>query len=197
MADVFTATATPGSNAYKIGPQDVLDISVFQVPDLKRSVQVADTGTINLPLIGDIVAAGRTAQGLEHELAAKLAANYLQSPQVTVYVREYNSQRVTLEGAVQKPGVYPMRGQSSLLQMIATAQGLAPSSDQRNVVIFRQANGQRLAAKFDIGSIRAGRAEDPALQPGDVVVVNDSAVKAAWQNLLKALPGAGSFARIL
>lgn len=196
-ADAFTATATPGSSAYKIGPLDVLDVSVFQVPELTRSVQVADSGTINLPLVGDVVVGGKTAQGVEHELTARLGATYLQSPQVTVYVKEYNSQRVTVEGAVQKPGIYPLRGQSSLLQIIATAQGLSPSSDHGNVLVFRQVKGERMAAKFDVGSIRAGRADDPALQAGDVIVANDSAVKAAWQNLLKALPGAGAFARVL
>lgn len=196
-ADAFAATATPGSSAYKIGPQDVLDISVFQVPDLTGSVQVADGGTINLPLVGEVPAAGKTAQALERDLVARLGAKYLQSPQVTVYVKEYNSQRVTIEGAVKKPGVYPIRGENSLLQMIAMAEGLAPASDASNVVVFRQESGKRFAAKFDVGSIRSGRAQDPTVRPGDVIVVNDSAVKAAWQNFLKVLPSAGTFALIL
>ena len=70
---------------------DVLDISVFQVPELTKSVQVADTGTINLPLIGEVVVAGKTAQQVERDLTTKLGAKYLQNPQVTVYVKEYNS----------------------------------------------------------------------------------------------------------
>ena len=75
----------PTTSGYKIGAMDVLDISVFQVPELTKSVQVADTGTINLPLIGEVVVAGKTAQQVERDLTTKLGAKYLQNPQVTVY----------------------------------------------------------------------------------------------------------------
>lgn len=78
------AAHPPNNSAYEIGPQDVLDISVFKVPELSKSVQVADTGTINLPLLGEVVADGRTARQLERELTAQLGAKYLQNPQVTV-----------------------------------------------------------------------------------------------------------------
>ena len=114
----FAATS---ENVYRIGPFDVLDISVFQVPELTKSVQVADSGTINLPLVGEVHVAGRTPQQLEHDLTARLGAEYLQNPQVTVVVKEYNSQNVTISGAVKKPGVYPIRGRTTLLQMVALA----------------------------------------------------------------------------
>jgi polysaccharide biosynthesis/export protein len=186
----LTAAATPGSNAYKIGPQDVLDISVFQVPDLQRTVQVADSGTVNLPLVGDIQAVGLTAQQVEQDLAKKLGAKYLQSPQVTVSVKEFNSQRVTVDGAVAKPGVYPIRGHSTLLEIISTAGGLTEASDETNVVVFRDATGKgkRTAAAFDYSAIRSGTAENPALEQGDVVVVNSSKFKEAMGNVLKVLP---------
>ncbi len=90
VADQFTSMSTPGARAYKVGPQDVLDISVFKVPELTKSVQVAESGSINLPLVGEIQAAGKTAQDIERDLAKKLGAKYLQSPQVTVFVKEYN-----------------------------------------------------------------------------------------------------------
>ncbi len=187
-AAALTAAATPGSNVYKIGPQDVLDISVFQVPDLQRTVQVADSGTVNLPLLGDVQAVGMTAQQVERNLAKRLGAKYLQSPQVSVSVKEFNSQRITVDGAVQRPGVYPIRGRSSLLQMVSMAGGLTESSDEANIVVFRDNGGKRTAAGFDFAAIRAGSAEDPALQQGDVVVVNSSQFKEAFQNVLKALP---------
>jgi polysaccharide export outer membrane protein len=185
-----------GNAAYKIGALDVLDISVFKVPELSKSVQVADTGTINLPLVGEIQAAGKTAQQLERDLASKLGAKYLQSPQVTVYVKEHNSQRATIEGAVRKPGVYPIRGKTSLLQFVAIAQGLDPSSDS-TAVVFREINGRRSAGKFDIDAIRGGRANDPAIQQGDVIVVGTSAIKAAFNNILKVLPVASVFTPLL
>lgn len=195
-ADAFASANTPGSSAYKVGPQDVLDISVFKVPELSRSVQVADSGSVNLPLVGEVPAAGKTAQELERDLAAKLGAKYLQSPQVTVFVKEFNSQRVTVEGAVKKPGVYPLRGKNSLLQVIATAEGLDPAADLE-VVVFRQADGRRSAAKFDVDEIRAGRAEDPIVQQGDVIVVNASTIKGVFNNLMKILPAGGAFVALL
>jgi len=191
VAESFTSVATPGNTAYKIGPQDVLEISVFKVPELSRSVQVADRGTINLPLVGEVPAAGKTAREIERDLTAKLGAEYLQSPQVTVYVKEYNSQRVTIEGAVKKPGVYPIRGKTSLLQFVAIAEGLDPAADTSGVVVFRQANGKRSAAKFDIDEIRAGLAEDPAIKQGDVIVVSHSGMKTAWHAFLQGLGVAG------
>jgi polysaccharide export outer membrane protein len=192
-ADQFTSAAKPGDTAYKIGPLDVLEVSVFQVPELSKTVQVADTGTVNLPLVGEIPASGHTAQQVERDLTARLGAKYLQKPQVTVYVKEYNSQRVTVEGAVKKPGVYPIRAKTSLLQSIAMAEGLDVVADS-TVVVFRQSDGRRAAAKFDIGHIRAGRVEDPAIQSGDVIVVSSSMMKETFNALIKLLPATSAFA---
>lgn len=191
-----TATAGPGAAGYKIGPLDVLDISVFKVPELSKSVQVADGGTINLPLVGEIRAGGMTAQEVERDLTARLGAKYLQKPQVTVYVKEYNSQRVTVEGAVKKQGIYPIKGKNSLMQVIAMAEGLDTKSDS-TVVVVRYIDGKRSAAKFDINSIRSGETEDPPLQAGDMVVVGTSAIKESFDNILKTLPLLGVFALLL
>jgi polysaccharide biosynthesis/export protein len=188
VADTFTAAATPGNSAYKIGPQDVVDISVFKVPELSRSVQVNDSGTINLPLVGEVEAAGKTSQEIEHDLTKKLGAKYLQSPQVTVYVKEFNSRRVTVEGSVKKPGVYPIRGKTTLVQFLAMAEGPTDLSDTSSIVVFRSVGGKRSAAKFDLNDIRSGTAEDPVIQEGDVIVVSDSMTKTAFQNFLKVLP---------
>jgi polysaccharide biosynthesis/export protein len=193
IADTLTASATPGSTAYKVGALDVLDISVFKAPELSKSVQVADSGTVNLPLIEDIQAAGRTAQEIERDVAAKLGAKYLQKPQVTVFVKEYNSQRVTIEGAVKKPGVFPVRGGNTLLQYLAMAEGLDPNSDS-TVLVFRTTDGKRSAAKFDINEVRSGATPDPALVSGDVVVAPSSAMKEAFNNFIKVLPLASVFA---
>jgi len=192
-ADKLTSAAAPGSSGYKIGPLDVIEFSVFKVAELTRTVQVSETGTANLPLVGEIQAAGRTAQEVEHDLAQKLGTKYLRSPQVTVLIKEYNSQRVTVEGAVKKPGVYPIRGKLTLLQVIATAEGLDSASDS-TVVVFRQNEGKRFAARFDMGQIRSGEATDPPIQSGDVIVAPTSATKATFDVILKSLPIATVFA---
>src|SRR3954468_21321091 len=126
--DAF-ASATAADNAsHKLGPLDVLDISVFQVPELSKSVQVSDAGSINLPLLGEVKASGKTAQEIERELTVRLGKKYLKNPQVTVFVKENKSQQVTIEGAVRKPGVYPIAGKKTLLQLVATAEGLNPDT---------------------------------------------------------------------
>lgn len=193
-ADTLTAVAKPGNAAYKIGPLDVLDVSVFKVPDLNKEVQVAEDGTINYPLIGDVPAAGETAHQLEQELTKKLGAKYLKNPQVTVLVKEFNSQRVTVSGAVKNSGVYAIKGNTSLMQVVAMAGDVDMSTDSGDVVLFRTINGQRSAARFDIDAIRAGKAADPQVEPGDVVVVDSSATKVAFHNIITALPIASTAA---
>jgi len=187
-ADQLTAVAKPGNAAYKIGPLDVLDVSVFKVPDLNKVVQVAEDGTINFPLIGDVPAAGRTAHELEHELGAKLGAKYLRDPQVSVLVKEFNSQRITISGSVKSSGVYALKGSTSLMQAVAMAGDIDTSTDSGDIVVFRTINGQRSAARFDIDDIKSGKAQDPQVEPGDVIVANSSSTKVALHNVLMALP---------
>jgi len=185
-ADTLTSVATPGNTYYKIGPLDVIEFSVFKVPELQRVAQVADTGTVNLPLVGEIRAAGKTAQEMERDLTKMLGAKYLQSPQVTVLIKEYNSQRVTIEGAVKTPGVQPIRGKTSLLQVLATAGGLDSTVSDTTVVVFRQIDGKRSAAKFDVAAIRTGEAQDPLVQSGDIIVAPTSATKETFNVISSA-----------
>jgi len=188
----LSATSTAGNSGYLVGALDVLEISVFKVPELSKSVQVADTGTINLPLLGEVQASGKTASEIEKDLTRQLGAKYLKSPQVTVYVKEHNSQRVTIEGALRKPGVYPIKGTMSLLQLVATAEGVDKDIYSKDVTVFRTADGNRTSRVYDIDAIREGKAADPPLRQGDLVVVDTSAAKSAFQNTLKILPAAGA-----
>jgi polysaccharide export outer membrane protein len=184
-----SATAT----GYEIGPTDVLEISVFGVPELSGTLIVADNGTIQLPLIGETPAAGKTARELQLELAKKWGEEYLQNPQVMVVVKEFNSRSVVLTGAINQPGVYPLKGRTSLLELVAMGGGFDESSDS-TVVVLRKSGGKRKAARFDVSAIERGRANDPIMQPGDTVVAGTSAIKSAYRGLLKALPVAGLFA---
>lgn len=188
VACKLTAGATPGNSAYRIGPLDILDVSVFEVPDLSKTVQVSGNGNINYPLIGEIPVAGRTTRELERDLAERLGDKYLRSPQVTVLVREYNSQRLTVEGSVKNSGVYAMEGRTSLVQAIAMAGGIDSTIGSGDVVVFRTINGTRSVARFDIDAIKKGDTEDPQLQPGDVVVADTSTTKVTLHNILSVLP---------
>ena len=187
------ADSSKDSADYKVGPQDLLEISVFQVPDLNRTVRVNTSGEISLPLIGMIHAGGRTVQEVEGEISEKLSKSFLQNPQVSVFVKEFTSQRVTLEGAVTKSGIYPITGQTSLLQAIAMAGGLGELADPSAVVIFRVIDGKKKAAVFDLKQIRKGTAEDPLIYGDDIVVVQESGSKNMFSRLLKAMPVLGVF----
>jgi polysaccharide biosynthesis/export protein len=186
-ADALTAVARPGAS-YKIGPLDLLEISVFKVPDLGKTLQVAEDGSINYPLIGEIEASGKTAKELQQTLAQKLGAKYLHDPQVTVLVKEFNSQRVTISGSIKTSGVYSIKGNTSLMQLVAMAGDIDTSTDSGDIVVFRTIDGQRSAARFDIDLIKSGKAEDPQVLAGDVIVVDSSATKVALSNVMKVLP---------
>jgi polysaccharide export outer membrane protein len=180
--------AYTGVSDYRVGPLDLIEITVFQVPDLSRTVRVNSQGQISLPLIGVVQAGGLTIQQLEAELGKKLSEKYLQNPQVTAFVKEFTSQRVTLEGAVAKPGIYPLTGRTTLLQAIALGGGLDKLADPRGVVIFRQIGGKKMGAVFDIRGIRAGKDEDPQLYGDDIVVIEQSGSKTAIRSFIESMP---------
>ncbi len=173
---------------------DVLDISVFNVSDLSKTVQVGQDGLINFPLVGELSAGGKTAHEVERDLTERLGKKYLHSPQVSILVKEYNSQRVTVDGSVKHPGVYTLKGHTTLVQVLAMAEGVDMNVSSGEVVVFRRIDGKRSAARFDIAAINEGKAEDPELYPGDVIVVDTSASKVALQNFLKVLPAAATAA---
>lgn len=186
-AQTYTAMTDPKSKSYKIGPLDVLEVTVFKVPDLSKSVQVSEAGTINYPLIGEIMAGGKSARELEQELTIRLGSKYLQKPQITVFVKEYNSQRVTVTGAVKKPGVVPIAGGMTLVQAIAQSGGLDELAEN-SAVVFRVMDGKRAGGRYDLADIQAGRGDDPLLQSGDVVVVTTSDLKYGANTVLRAIP---------
>lgn len=184
-ADAVTKRAR--GSGYLLGAQDVVEVTVFKVEDLSKTVQISDTGTFNYPLVGDVQASGKTAQEVERDLTARLGSKYLENPQVTVRVTEMNSRRITVEGAVKKPGVFPISGRMSLLQGIAKAEGLTPLGST-TVVVIRNEGGKRKAAKFDLEKIRTGDDKDPSLRPGDIIIAPKSAGKETLQNILKVVP---------
>lgn len=173
---------------YVIGPEDKLNIRVFEVKDLSfENEQVDASGRIMLPLIGKVTAAGKTPDQLEEEIAQRLG-KYLQSPQVSVSVTESASQKVTVEGNVKNPGVYQVRGHTTLLQAVAMAGGPDDEADTHKVAVIRLDNGIRKAATVDYTAIRDGKTGDPLIQGDDVVVVGESRIKMVWSNVMKNLP---------
>ena len=183
------------SEEYRIGVGDKLAVRVFQVEDLSFEALVVDTsGNINLPLIGSVRGAGQTVSEMSTDIAARLADRFLREPQVTVTVTEAASQKITVDGAVTKPGVYEMRGSTSLLQAIAMAEGPARVADLTKVAVFRSVDGRRSVALFDLSAIRQGRAADPQVLGDDVIVVDTSRLSSGLREVIGALPALAAFA---
>ncbi|MBV9995265.1 MAG: polysaccharide export protein [Caulobacteraceae bacterium] len=184
-----TTSASSVSADYKIGPDDQLDVNVFQIGDLSRTVQVDSGGKILLPLIGQMNATGRTAGELSQDIAAELRKKYVKNPLVTVTVKDAASQRVTVDGSVLAPGIYPLPGPTTLMQAIALAKGTDPKTAQEHKVsLYRLVDGTRYGTTYDLAAIRAGRAPDPQVYGRDIIIVPGSGMKTLWHEFLNVAP---------
>ena len=157
---------------YIIGPQDVLEISVWRNPDLSRQVSVRPDGRISLPLIGDVDAVGKTTGELKNAITEKLK-EYKENPTVAIVVQQVNSYFVYVNGAVGQQGRFPLLTKTSLIQQLTLAGGLAPDAVRSRIVVFRMssegAEPERMIVNYDDIILRGAANFD--LQPGDTIVV--------------------------
>lgn len=173
---------------YKIAPMDTLTVRVFKMADLSGDYEVDLTGQLSMPLIGNVPAADLTIAQLDDLLTQRLGEKYLQNPDVTLSLKSSTLRTVTIDGAVNKAGSYPVLGPTTLMQAVAQAGGTSQDANARRVAIFRQIGGKRQAAAFDLTSIRRGEAPDPQIFAGDIVVIDGSSIKAVQKQVLNSLP---------
>jgi polysaccharide export outer membrane protein len=191
-----TTDATDFSS-YMIGPNDEIMVDVMGAPDLKRDGQVDGAGNILLPLIGDVAVGGKTPAEASRAIADRLLkGQYLKDPQVTITIVKANARTVTVDGAVQQPGQYPVVGHMTLQQAIASARGTGNIANLNQVVIFRTVNNQRMAALFSLAEIRAGKTADPQIYGNDIVVVGEDAARRFLRDF-SIFPRVGSFVPIV
>lgn len=177
--------AAPTSADYQIAPNDLMEFDVFGVPDMKRDVRVNASGELALPLIGQIQVAGLTAHDAEQRIATRYEEKYLQSPQVSLFIKEFTTKRVAIEGAVTRPGIYPVNGQLTLLRALALSGGFAPYADLQQIVVYRNdAKGAREQATYDLDKVRSGQVADPDIRADDVIVVQRNARRTALRDSL-------------
>ena len=187
VADLPPPLDSDGGTTQVISPGDTLVVDVFQVDTLDATVQVDNAGNISLALVGSVPAAGKTIAALERDLESRYGARYLQRPDITVAMKDSVGQRVTVDGEVRKAGIYPIAGQATLLQVIATAGGFNDIGDPDKVYVFRAYGGEQLVAQYNVSAIRAGKRPDPRIYGGDVVVSFSSGMKVLGSNLKDAL----------
>lgn len=178
---------------YRIAADDVLRIQVYHEPGLSlEDAQVTAAGMVRMPLVGDVPVAGLSAGEASDVIAGRLGDRYLVSPQVTVFVKKAVSRRITVDGEVREPGLFPVEGRLGLVQAVAMAKGPTRLASLKQVVVVRQADGARTAAMFDLSSIRRGEAPDPEILPGDLILVGPSRIKTILGVGLLALPAIGA-----
>jgi polysaccharide export outer membrane protein len=163
----------PGGSDYRIGRQDLLEIRVFDLDQLNQTVRVTDDGAITLPLLGRLAVAGLTKNELEQLLARLLEARYVRDPQVTIFVKEYESKKVAVSGAVKKPGTYEMLGRKTLLEMISMAGGLDRDLGKEIIVFRRSEDGtaRRLAVDLNRLVFDAEPSLNIEVEPGDIIYI--------------------------
>ncbi len=174
---VFCAAAfaqtTPKESEYRIAANDLLEISVYQEPDLSKTVRVSSDGTITYPLLGDISVVGLTARRLEEKLRDLLEKDYLVNPQVSVFIKEYA--KISVLGEVKRPGSYELKANLTVIQAIALAGGFTEKADQANIILSRGEGAEKENIPIDtskIGVESDGNA-NIALQPDDVIIVGE------------------------
>jgi polysaccharide export outer membrane protein len=162
----------PWADEYRIGPEDVLDVTVWNHPDVARTVPVRPDGRISLPLVNDVVVAGLTATELRDLLTQKFTL-YFPSPEISIIVREIHSFKVSVMGNVRTPGRFELKSRTTVLDALALAGGFTEFAERRRVVVLRHEGSamKRLRFDYDDSVSESGSPAPMFLRPGDVVVV--------------------------
>ena len=157
---------------YRIGAEDVIEVSVWKEPDFSREVVVRPDGKISLPVLGDVQAEGLTPETLT-EYLEEAFAQYIKTPKVSVIVRQINSLKIYVLGQVQTPGVFPLQGEMTLLQAIAQAGGFAEWAKKGDVILLRKTNEGDQRIVVNLNKVIRGKegGEDVRLQSGDKIIV--------------------------
>lgn len=190
----FAAPTAPSSAAVEaydvpLGPLDVVRVNVFRVPELSGDYQLDARGNVDLPLIGQVKARDLSIEDFSRQLEQRYGAQYINNPDITVRLLNTNQLNITIEGAVNAPGMYPLTGRTTLLGAIAMSRGtLLFDSNPKRVAIFRKQDGKTVAAAFDLIAIRHGKMADPIVYPGDTVVVDGSSIRSLYRDLLQTIP---------
>lgn len=184
------------SSQVLLQPRDRIGVNVFEEPNLSTAEASVDpAGNVSLPLIGEVRAAGLSPAELARAIERAYGSRYLRDPHVNVVLVQGAPRVVAVEGQVKEAGVFEVQEGYTLLTALALAGSPTETAKLDEVLIFRAKGGERLGGRFNLTDIRAGRAPDPAILPGDTVVVGYSAVRGAYLDFLKSAPILGAFAR--
>lgn len=158
---------------YRVGPKDLFEIKVFELPDLNQTVRVSEDGSISLPLLGKVDVQGLTKDALEQKLARLLEERYLQNARVSVFIKEYQSQQVAVIGAVENPGTYELIGRTTLLEMVSRAGGFKDNASNEIYIIREGKDGLMACLVINLEELltEGNQTMNIPLQPKDIINV--------------------------
>ena len=175
----------------RLGPLDVLTVSVFGMRELTGDFQIDETGMLQFPLVGAIDTRGLTLSQLSGAIEDGLRKGHVRSPNVSVVIKE-TVQSFAVEGSVNQPGLYPPVGKLTLLRALARAGGMTEFAKLDRVFVLRNIDGKQYLGVYDVEAIRAGNYADPRIYADDVVIVGDSAARRRFRDIVQLLPAIAS-----
>lgn len=188
LPDGEFVTPDPLVRTQFVGPYDKLRVDVYGMAGMQdRVVQVDGAGNISFPLAGEIAVASIPTSEIAQRLRQRLQEKHVRDPQVSVNLEEQFGSTVTVEGAVNQPGIFPVRDRLTLLKTIALARGTNDSAQVNTVLVFRKVSGVQYVAAYDLRAIRLGNYGDPSIFPSDIVVVNESRAQRIFRDIAPLL----------
>jgi len=171
-AGAASAAADPTSGDYRVQPGDVLQVTVWKEQDLTGEVLVRPDGGISFPLVGDVVASGKTIEALRQEITERLK-HYIPDPVVTIATKLVSGNHIYVVGKVQRPGEYPFVRPLDVMQALSLAGGTTPYAAVNNIIILHRDSDQQHAIRFHYSDVAHGKdlSQNIVLQAGDTVVV--------------------------
>jgi protein involved in polysaccharide export with SLBB domain len=180
LSTIFTSASFAQEEKidYKVQPEDILEITVYEQPDLNVKARVTSKGEIAYPLLGKLKVVGLTISEVEDLITELLAADYLVNPQVQVFISEYRLKQISVLGSVKTPGKYDMYSEreTTVLQAVAMAGGFSDVASQNGTRVIRIEDGEEKIIPIKVTDIttKGMKDKDIALQPGDIVYVPES-----------------------
>ena len=156
---------------YIISANDIIEIDVYEEPDLSATLRISQDGTINYPLLGSVKAAGCSVRELEATITGLLAEDYLVTPRVTIFIKEYG--KISILGAVNKPGAYEAKENLTLTKVIALAGGFTETADSSKVKIIRIIGSEKQTIEVDVGQVLEKSLDDVEIKPNDTIIVEE------------------------
>lgn len=177
-----------GSQVQTLGPLDTVSVNVFGAPDLTGTYQIDYAGRLKIPLIDEVDAMGQTRLSLARILEDRLEESYLQNAEVTILVKNSRKNTFAVDGAVARPGRYPIEEATSLMEAVASSGGVDKYANLNRVVVFREIDGKRHIAGFSLREIRDGKMPDPEIRKDDIIIVDGSKINEGYREVLRSLP---------